>query len=455
MSEQRYNPSRLLSRTLPAVLNPRFFKALLIVVGIGCSIAIYSLINSYLDQSKTGTEATSSPAKTQTTPSAVFPKTVRLPADPLAASNPTEAEAQISSGDTLSAVLDRMGVSNEEAFRSITALRKVYDPRSLKKGDTVTLSLSSDATDDGNGRLLGLQVNKSFDRIAGVGLTLDGNFEAYEIVKSLDVRSGRGRGNIQTSILEDGIKEGIPTRVMGAFIRLFSFDIDFQRDIKPGDKFDVLFDQYVDYDGSVVQAGDILYASLTTGKRTISLYRHEFSDGQSSYFNDQGRSNRKALLKTPIDGARISSGFGRRKHPILGYSKMHAGVDFAAPSGTPIRAAGDGVVRRSGWNGGYGRYVRIRHNSIYQTAYAHMRRIAKGIRPGVRVQQGQVIGYVGSSGRSTGPHLHYEILKQGKQVNPRKVNFQSAEKLAGDDLKRFNLFRNNIDNFIKASGQTG
>jgi murein DD-endopeptidase MepM/ murein hydrolase activator NlpD len=320
---------------------------------------------------------------------------VRLPSDPLTASNPIEAETKIVKGDTISAVLKRMGVSNEEAALSIKALRKVYDPRSLRKGDKVTLSLSSDASTGADGRLL-------------------------------------------------GVESGIPAGVMVNFIRLFSFDIDFQRDIQTGDKFDVLFNQFIDYDGSVVSSGDILYASLTTGKRSLTLYRYEFSDGRANYFNDKGRSNRKALLRTPIDGARISSGFGRRKHPILGYSKMHAGVDFAAPSGTPIRAAGDGVIRRAGWNGGYGRYVRIRHNSIYQTAYAHMRRIAKGIKAGVRVQQGQIIGYVGSSGRSTGPHLHYEILKQGRQVNPRKVKFQSAEVLAGDDLAKFKKSRERI-----------
>ncbi len=298
------------------------------------------------------------------------------------------------------------------------------------------------------GAFLGLQIAEDFDRLAGVALSLEGKFEAYEIVKFLDKSLGRGNGSINSSLFEDGVKSGIPAGVMVNFIRLFSFDIDFQRDIQTGDKFDVLFTQFIDYDGSVVSSDDILYASLTTGKRTLTLYRYEFSDGRANYFNDKGRSNRKALLRTPIDGARISSGFGRRKHPILGYSKMHAGVDFAAPSGTPIRAAGDGVIRRAGWNGGYGRYVRIRHNSIYQTAYAHMRRIAKGIKAGVRVQQGQIIGYVGSSGRSTGPHLHYEILKQGRQVNPRKVKFQSAEVLAGDNLAKFKNSREKISKLL-------
>jgi murein DD-endopeptidase MepM/ murein hydrolase activator NlpD len=441
------NQSWQLARNLLRLLLEPSFKqflfpavAAVLIVGAGT----YLFLKPTAEQQAPIGGTTNSPVEPNTIAPPPIPEAVRLPSDPLTASNPIEVETKIVKGDTLSAVLKRMGVSNEEATLSIKALRKVYDPRSLRKGDKVTISLSSDASNGAEGRLLGLQIAEDFDRIAGVALSLEGKFEAYEIVRALDKSLGRGSGSINSSLFEDGIKSGIPAGVMVNFIRLFSFDIDFQRDIQSGDKFDVLFDQFIDYDGSVVSSGDILYASLTTGKRTLTLYRYEFSDGRANYFNDKGRSNRKALLRTPIDGARISSGFGRRKHPILGYSKMHAGVDFAAPSGTPIRAAGDGVIRRAGWNGGYGRYVRIRHNSIYQTAYAHMRRIAKGIKAGVRVQQGQIIGYVGSSGRSTGPHLHYEILKQGRQVNPRKVSFQSAEVLAGDDLAKFKKSRERI-----------
>jgi len=444
---QSWQLARNLLRLMPEPSFKRFlFPAVAAVLIVGAGT--YLFLKPTAEQQAPIGGTTNSPVEPNTIAPPPIPEAVRLPSDPLTASNPIEVETKIVKGDTLSAVLKRMGVSNEEATLSIKALRKVYDPRSLRKGDKVTLSLSSDASNGAEGRLLGLQVAEDFDRIAGVALSLEGKFEAYEIVRALDKSLGRGSGSINSSLFEDGIKSGIPAGVMVNFIRLFSFDIDFQRDIQSGDKFDVLFDQFIDYDGSVVSSGDILYASLTTGKRTLTLYRYEFSDGRANYFNDKGRSNRKALLRTPIDGARISSGFGRRKHPILGYSKMHAGVDFAAPSGTPIRAAGDGVIRRAGWNGGYGRYVRIRHNSIYQTAYAHMRRIAKGIKAGVRVQQGQIIGYVGSSGRSTGPHLHYEILKQGRQVNPRKVKFQSAEVLAGDDLAKFKNSREKISKLL-------
>ncbi len=381
------------------------------------------------------------------------PGVVRLPSDPLAAGGPLEATAQVVSGDTLSAVLERAGVGKEESAHAIKALREVYDPRTLRAGDSVAISLAPNVAPAAPGRLLGIELVKSYDRIAGVGRTLDGGFSSYETVKQLTTERSRGAGEIASSLFVDGVNAGVPVGSMAAFIRLFSFDVDFQRDVHPGDKFDILYERYVDRDGETVHAGDILYAALDVGGRKITLYRHEYADGKIKYFNEKGRSNRKALLRTPVDGARISSGFGRRRHPILGYSKMHTGVDFAAPTGTPIKAAGDGVVKKAGWFGSYGRYIRIRHSNGYDTAYGHLRRIRKGLKPGTRVSQGQVIGYVGTSGRSTGPHLHFEILKQGKHVNPRRVRFQSAEALTGGELARFKRFRDEIDGRLQDRGQ--
>ena len=386
-------------------------------------------------------------------PEPIIPGVVRLPSDPLAGEGPLEAEAQIVSGDTLSAVLQRSGVGGDEAARAIQSLRKVYDPRKLRDGQAVTIHLAPKVPEGASGRLLGMQLVKSYDRIAGVSRTLDEGFASYEILKPLTQQRARGTGKITSSLFVDGVAADVPVKAMTSFIRLFSFDVDFQRDIKPGDRFDIMYERFVDRDGSVVHSGDIHYAALTISGKAMKLFRHEFANGRVKYFNEQGRSNKKALLRTPIDGARISSGFGRRRHPILKYSKMHKGVDFAAPPGTPIKAAGDGVISKAGWNGGYGRYIRIKHDKIYQTAYAHLRRIAKGIKPGKRVKQGQVIGYVGSSGRSTGPHLHYEILKNAKQVNPRRVRFQSAEALGGEELKRFKRFRDKINRSLKTSGK--
>lgn len=384
---------------------------------------------------------------------AIQPGVVRLPVEPLAAGRPLESEAEIEPGDTLSAVLERLGVAQIEAARAIQSLREVYDPRTLRAGNLITVNLSANVSEATPGRLLGLRLDKSFDRVAGVGRTIDGGFSAYEIVKPLTLETARSAGEIQSSLFVDGVEAGVSVRSMAAFIQLFSYDVDFQRDIQVGDRFDILHTQHVDEAGKVAHPGDILFAALVTGGRTIKIYRHVFADGRVRYFNEQGRSTRKALLRTPIDGARISSRFGRRRHPVLGYSRMHAGIDFAAPTGTPIRAAGDGVVKRAGWFSSYGRYIRIDHAGPYSTAYAHLRRFAGGIKAGARVRQGQVIGYVGSSGRSTGPHLHYEILKNGEQINPSTKRFQSAVALKGDELKRFNVTKAAIDSALNDTAQ--
>ena len=227
--------------------------------------------------------------------------------------------------------------------------------------------------------------------------------------------------------------------------RLFSYSVDLQRDLHPGDRFELLFDRYSEADGTIADYGEVQYAALRTGGQRMQFYRFETEPGTFEYFDAEGSGVRRALLATPVDSTRITSSFGRRRHPILGYSKMHRGVDFGAPTGTPIRAAGDGVVVTRGWKGAYGRYVRIRHRGPYQTAYAHLRRYAKGLRQGKRVKQGQFIGYVGSSGRSTGPHLHYEVLVSGRQVNPVRLKLPSGKSLKGEALARFRLRREEID----------
>ncbi len=218
---------------------------------------------------------------------------------------------------------------------------------------------------------------------------------------------------------------------------MFSFDVDFQREIQPGDSFEILYERLADDAGTTVGEGDILIASLTLSDNNMTLYRFKTDKGFTDYFDSSGQSAQKSLLRTPTDATRISSGFGRRRHPVLGYTRMHKGTDFAAPPGTPIYAAGDGVIEKAGWAGGYGKYVRIRHNGNYKTAYAHMRRVGPGIKAGVRVKQRQIIGYVGATGRVTGPHLHYEVHFNGRQIDPKKVRLPSGYRLKGAELERF------------------
>ncbi len=228
---------------------------------------------------------------------------------------------------------------------------------------------------------------------------------------------------------------------MMELIRAFSFDVDFQREIQRGDGFDVLFERYLGETGEVVREGNVVYAVLTLSGQPLKVYRHTNGRGFTDYYDEKGQSVRKALLRTPVDGARLTSGYGKRKHPILGYTMMHRGVDFAARKGTTVHAAGNGVIDRMRRNGDYGRYIRVRHKRQYSTAYAHLGRYAKGLRRGRRVKQGQVIGYVGSTGRSTGPHLHYEVLRNGRRINPLKVKLPAGPRLKGADLAAFQAAR--------------
>ncbi len=246
-------------------------------------------------------------------------------------------------------------------------------------------------------------------------------------------------GDIESSLYKAALDQGMPDNVIVELIRVYSWAVDFQRDIRQGDKFETLYRLSKTKGGKIVPGtAEIVYAQLTLKDVAIPVYRYEDTNGDIGYYEEAGNSVRKALMKTPIDGARLSSSFGMRKHPVLGYNKMHKGVDFAAPRGTPIYAAGDGRISYLGTKGGYGKYIRIRHHSGLSTAYAHMSRYKKGLGNGARVKQGQIIGYVGTTGRSTGPHLHYEVLQGGRQVNPRKLKMQKGKKLAGKDLEIFN-----------------
>jgi hypothetical protein len=241
-------------------------------------------------------------------------------------------------------------------------------------------------------------------------------------------------GAIHGSLFESAMAHGVPVAMLTEMIKIFSYDVDFQRDIQPDDHFDLMFER-----GSDRRFTDakLVYASMTLSGKELKLYRYVDQQGSVDYYTPAGESAKKALLKTPVDGAKISSGFGMRFHPILHYSTQHKGIDFAVMTGTPVMAAGSGTVDYAGTNGSYGLYVRIKHDGSHQTAYAHLSHLAKGIRPGTHVAQGQTIAYSGSTGRSTGPHLHYEVLVNESQVNPMSVKFQSGRKLAGKELGRF------------------
>ncbi len=357
----------------------------------------------------------------------------------------------IGKGNTLMGALVGAGVERSEAHKAITAMRELYDPRRLRAGNELAVTfvgaqhrVGLAGQPESQLRLGAISLDTGGESRLEVVRLEEGDFVSGYVDKDLIRDLRRVEGVIDTSLYNAAVEAGLPLSVMMELIRIYSFEIDFQRDIQRGDTFTLMFDMLVDEAGNEVQAGIIFFASMNLSGADTPLYRYELADGRVDYFDIQGRSTRKALMRTPIDGARLSSRFGVRRHPVQGYNKMHKGLDFAAPRGTPIYAAGDGVVERASRHGGYGNYVRIRHNSDYRTAYAHMKSYAKGIYAGKRVIQGQTIGFVGSTGQSTGPHLHYEILHNGKQVNPLSVRLPTGVRLAGTDLARFAAERDRL-----------
>lgn len=355
----------------------------------------------------------------------------------------------VAPGDTLMQLLTEAGAEPGESQAAISALGEKFNPRRLKVGQEITLTFERNDAD--SYRLFELALSPSIEREVSVVRSDDG-FTANEIIREFNVDHARVSGEIDDSLYNAGLNAGLSNGLLGEFIRIFSYDVDFQREIQRGDRFEVFFERHYDDNGNTVKTGRIAAASITLSGRELRYYYYQPSDGgDADYFTPAGQSVRKALLRTPIDGARLTSKFGLRRHPILGYSLMHKGSDFGAPTGTPIQAAGDGVVEVAGWNGGYGQYVRIKHANGYATAYAHMSRIA--VKPGQRVRQGQVIGNVGTTGRSTGPHLHYEVIVNGKQVNPAGIRFPSGRKLEGKELARFREHIEKIDAEIRGTPQ--
>ncbi|MGH6943509.1 MAG: peptidoglycan DD-metalloendopeptidase family protein, partial [Geminicoccaceae bacterium] len=363
--------------------------------------------------------------------------------------NPWSVEqVTVRRGDTLIDILSRAGVDPGEAHAAVTSLRALYDPRRLRAGQdlVITASGNQQPKEAGPRRLLALALDLDFDHTLRVTRGTDGSYATAKLERPQQRQTVLRSGTIHDSLYLAAERAALPQDLIAELIKLFSWDVDFQRDIRPGDSFETVYEE-ISLQNSLddARSGDLLYARLTLDGRDLEGYRFALPDGTVEFYDRTGKSLRKFLLRTPVDGARISSRFGMRRHPILGYTRMHQGVDFAVPTGTPIYAAGNGRITKAGRNGGYGNYIRIRHNGEYSTAYGHMSRLAKGMAPGRRVVQGQVIGYVGSTGQATGPHLHYEVLKDGTQINPLKIKQFALGQLSGKDLERFKLEMARID----------
>lgn len=372
---------------------------------------------------------------------------------------PHRISHKIKPGDTLLNILINSGANEEDIFQILLATRKVFNPRYIKEGDDVTLyfNVKFDYRRDDFDKISDvkrkvkikkLEISSNFEEKVVTARDINGGYVSKIVKIELRKQIAKYSGVIKSGLFVDGVGSGASATTVMNMINQYGYDIDFQRDLRIGDKFEVLVEEYFSQDGKRVKDGNVIFSAIKLRDREINMYMYEHK-GSVQYFSPKGYSVKKSLLKTPIHGARVSSRYGMRRHPVLGYSKMHKGVDFAARRGTPILAAGSGKITYMGRRGGYGNYVRIRHNSRYSTAYAHASRFNKRFKKGSKVKQGDVIAYVGTTGRSTGPHLHFEVLVNGKQINPSKVKATSGSKLRGKSLAAFKLRKEEIDKLRK------
>ena len=352
---------------------------------------------------------------------------------------PETKTLKLKDGDSLGPLLQKNGFEPGQAYEITESFSDVYDPRRLKVGQTFNIYYQDD------GGFSHLTYKPSVEKTVYVSRGTDGKITARDIEAEFKMETVSVKSRIENSIYMDAVAMGAPDKVIIQFANIYEYSVDFQRDIQPGDEFEMFFEVARDNHGNIVKAGDLMYTSFSPRGKKMDYYLFEDAKGRENFYDKDGKTAKRKLRATPINGARLSSSYGKRRHPILGYRKMHSGVDFAAPTGTPIMAAGSGTVEMAGRNGGYGNYIRIRHTDGYKTAYAHLSKFARGVRKGKYVTQDQIIGYVGSTGRSTGPHLHYEVHLHGKKINPRRLSQLSGKPLSKDQMPAFEKRRKEID----------
>ena len=348
---------------------------------------------------------------------------------------------KISSGETFDKILNNYSIPSNEILDIKKSLSSDYNLSNLKSNLDIKFTIDQ----SNNKKIISFlfPVSRTEKILLTRNLDTD-KFEKKKIITNLNKKIIFKEGRILQSLYKTAIDLNVQPNIIIEFARIYGFQVDFQRDIRKNDNFQIMYEVFEDDNGKVFETGNIIFADLKLSGVNNSLYYFD-KKGNEGHYDQNGKSVEKALMKTPINGARLSSAFGMRKHPIDGYNKMHRGTDFAAPMGTPIMASGSGVVTRARWCGGGGNCVKIKHNSTYETIYAHMKNFARGIKEGVRVKQGQIIGYVGSTGKSTGPHLHYEVIKNGKQINSQKLKLPSGKTLKGKNRELFEVARIKLD----------
>ena len=350
---------------------------------------------------------------------------------------------EIKSGDNIQKILKKFNIKNDEIQKIIEQYKKHGSAKQVLKGNKIDLLIKEDFSEKNNS-LIKFSIPITKNTTIEISKDEQDKIVSKKIITKLYKKKVLSENIIVDNLYSSAIKAKINPETIIEFARIFGFEIDFQRDIRKNDYFRIIFDKYFDENGEFIKSGSIYYAYMSVNGREITLYKFG-DDKEYGYFDLNGKSVEKALMKTPINGARLSSSYGMRKHPILGYNKKHLGTDFAAPMGTPIMASGNGTVVLAKWCGGGGNCIKIKHNSTYQTVYAHMQSFTRGIKKGKKVRQGDIIGYVGSTGMSTGPHLHYEVIVNGKKVNSQKLKLPSGKILKDKDRELFEIHRIKTD----------
>ena len=350
-------------------------------------------------------------------------------------------EHKISNGETFYKILNNYSITNDEIIKIKKELDLDYNLNNLKTDLNIKITLDESNNKKITFFMFPVSRTEKIQLIRNLETDL---FERKKIITNLNKKIIFKEGKILQSLYKTAVDLKVQPNIIVEFARIYGFQVDFQRDIRKNDNFQIMYEIFEDDNGKIFETGNIVFADLKLSGVNNSLYYYD-KKGSEGHYDKNGKSVKKALMKTPINGARLSSSFGMRKHPIDGYNKMHKGTDFAAPMGTPIMASGDGVIKRARWCGGGGNCVKIRHNSTYETIYAHMKNFARGIKEGVRVRQGQIIGYVGSTGKSTGPHLHYEVIENGTKINSQKLKLPSGKVLKGQERKVFEVKKIKLD----------
>ena len=352
-----------------------------------------------------------------------------------------EITLEVGNSDTFEKILNKINVPESEIKKVLTNISKLESLNKVYKNQKISFKIDRKEPI----KILEFSIEKSkTKKIAFLRDSSADSFSHKEIITKLKKVNVYREGEITTSLYSKAVELGVKPNIIVEFARIYGFQVDFQRDIWKNDEFQIVYENFLDEEGRILDTGNIIFANLILQGKEYPLYffnKKKISD----HFDEFGKSIKKSLMKTPINGARLSSSFGMRKHPILGFNKLHKGTDFAAPKGTPIMASGDGKVIRARWCGGGGNCIKIKHNSTYSTVYAHMSKFARGIKEGIRVKQGQIIGYVGSTGMSTGPHLHYEVIENGKKINSQTLKLPSGKILKGEERKIFEIEKIKID----------